>query len=138
MELTSGADAMRIFLIGVGECFARSVARYVRGDLRLALVGAAHNVALGAILLPVMAPALLLVEWAALGAASAASLQALRRGCPNLRIVCVLDEPAAYRGTALASGADAVISRDGFAEEFEVLLHDLLDECGAAVGGHHA
>lgn len=129
---------MRIFLIGLSEGFARSLARYVRGDPRLALVGVAHNVELGAIMLPATAPALVLVEWAALGAAPAESLHALRRGSPDLRIVCVLDEVAAYRGAALAAGADAVSSRDGFAEEFEILLHSLLGECDAADGGHHA
>lgn len=128
---------MRIFLIGLNEGFARSLARYVRGDARLALVGVAPSVALGAIMLPAMAPALVLVEWAALGTAPAESLHALRRGHPGLRIVCVFDEPAAYRDAALAAGADAVSSRDGFAEDFEILLHGLLGECGLPDGSHH-
>lgn len=116
---------MRIFLIGLNEGFARSLARYLRGDPRLALVGVAHNVELGAIMLPATAPALVLVEWAALGAAPAESLQELRLCCPGLGIACVLDE-AAYRTVVLQAGADAVISKSGFAEEFEVLLHGLM------------
>lgn len=129
---------MRIFLIGLSEGFARSMARYLGDDQRVVLAGVAPSVALADLMLSSTYASLALVDWSALGGTPRDSFRVLRRGRPSLRILCVVEEHAAYRAVALAAGADAVSSRDGFAEEFEILLPRLLGECGAPDGGHHA
>lgn len=126
---------MRIFLVGLSEGFARSVARYVNGDSRVALTGVAPSLALAGIMLPVTQTALALIDWSALGASPTDSLQTLRLGRPDLRIVCVVSEAETYCAAAAHVGADAVISKDGFAEELETLLHDYFSERGALCGG---
>lgn len=129
---------MRIFLIGLSEGFARSLARYVSGDPRVVLAGVAPSIALAGIMLPVTPAGLALVDWSALGASPRESLLALRQCRPALRIVCVVDEDAAYRAVALAAGADAVTSKQGFAEELEPLLRGHFGErsgvCGVCGG----
>jgi hypothetical protein len=131
---------MRIFLIGLSEGFARSLARYVRGDPRLVLAGVAPSIALADIMLSAVPAALALVDWAALGASPRDSLRVLRQGRSGLRIICVVDDHAAYRAVALAAGADAVTSADRLGEELDVLLrgHPLPGARGQAPGGLHA
>lgn len=126
---------MRIFLVGLSEGFARSVARYVNGDPRVALTGVAPSLALAGIMLPVTQTALALIDWAALGASPTDSLQTLRLGRPGLRIVCVVSEAEAYSAESARVGADAVISKDEFAEELEALLQGYFGERGALCGG---
>lgn len=113
---------MRIFLIGLGEGLARSVARYLSSDRGVALAGVAPSIALAELMLPGTRPTLALVDWSALGASPRHSLQALRRTTPRLRIVCVASEPEAYSSVAAVAGADAVIAYERFATEFEFLL----------------
>lgn len=113
---------MRIFLIGLSEGLARSLARYVSNDPRVALIGVVPSLALAGIMLPVAQSALVLVDWAALGAPPRDRLQALRLGRPGLRIVCVADEAEGYSAAASMAGADAVISLDRFAGELDFLL----------------
>lgn len=118
---------MRIFLIGLSDAFARSLARYVSTDERVVLCGAAPDLALASIMLPATQAALALVDWAALDAAPGSGLLALRASCHGLKIVCVVDDAQAYREQALAAGADTVTSREGFAAELELLLGHLFE-----------
>ena len=113
---------MRIFLIGVGEGLARSLARYLSSDPGVELSGVAPSLALAEIVLPAHGTSLALVDWSALGASPKDGLQALRRGRPELRIVCIASEPEAYSAAAAVAGADAVIARERFAIELEFLL----------------
>lgn len=129
---------MRIFLIGFDEGFARSLTRYVSSVNSVALVGAAPSLALAGIMLPNTRAALALVDWSVLGAFPRERFQALRFCHPGLRIVCVADEAAAYRTASLAAGADAVISKNSFAEEFELLLRGFQSAHGTVHGDHHA
>lgn len=113
---------MRIFLIGLGDAFARSVARYVSADERIVLCGVVPDLALAGIMLPATKAALALVDWAALGAAPGPALRSLRASCPGLWIACVAHEAAGYREQALRAGANAVLSKENFADEIEALL----------------
>jgi len=126
---------VRIFLIGFSEGFTRSLARYFSGDPRVALTGVVPSLALAGIMLPVTGAVLALVDWSALGASPRESLLALRQCRPALRIVCVVDEDAAYRDVALAAGADAVTSKGGLAEELEPLLRGHFGERSGVCGG---
>ena len=137
MESIVGAEPVRIFLVGLSEGFARSLARYVGGDRRLVLTGVAPSLALAGMLLPATTADLALVDWAALAESTQDAVQALRLGCPGLRIVCVVDENQAYRAAAARVGADAVISKTGFAVELESLLHGFLPRRLGAYGGGH-
>ena len=129
---------MRIFLVGLSEGFARAVARYVHGDVRVALSGVAPSIALAGIMLSGTRTALALVDWAALGASPKDSLQTLRLCCPGLVIACVHDQ-AAYSAVMLQEGADAVISKSDFAEELDTLLGGHFGARSAPAGGdHHA
>lgn len=126
---------MRIFLIGLSEDFARSLARYLNGNTRVALVGAVPSLALAGLLLPATQATVALLDWSLFAVSPYGSVRALRQGQPALRIVCVTHEAAAYRAVALAAGADAVISKDAFAEELEPLLRSFLGEDGGTHGG---
>ena len=129
---------MRIFLIGLSEGFARSLARFVGGDPRVALAGVAPTVALAGLMLPVTKPHLALIDWAALNALPRDALPLLRLARPGLRIVCVVNESEPYRNAAAQAGADAVISKAGFAAELESLLHGFLPGRFGACGGGYA
>lgn len=137
MESTAEAEPVRIFLIGLSEGFARSLARYVGRDARVALAGVAPTLALAALMLPVTKPHLALLDWTALNAAPGDTVQALRRGQPDLSIFCVVNENEPYRGAAAQAGADAVISKDWFAKELEVLLPCFFPERFSAAGGRN-
>ncbi len=50
------------------------------------------------------------------------------RGFAGLRIVCVVDEAEPYLAAAVRAGADAVISKDGFAGELDFLLRIFFPE----------
>jgi DNA-binding NarL/FixJ family response regulator len=112
------------FLVGLSEDFARSLARYVGSDPRIALIGVAPSLALAGMLLPITRPDVALLDWAALNGAARGTVQALQLGRPSLRIVCVANEAEPYRAAASQAGADAVISKNRFAEELESLLRD--------------
>lgn len=129
---------MRIFLIGLSDAFARSVARYVSADERVVLCGVAPNLALANIMLPATRAGLALVDCTALGAAPNPGLQALRASCQGLRIVCVTDQIDNDRAMALLTGADAVISKTGFADELEPLLRHVFDTCDRVRGWPYA
>ena len=116
---------MHIFLIGLNKDFARSVARYVGTDERVVLCGVAPELAIAAIMLPATKAALVIVDWSVLGVAPDAGMQLLRASCKGVRIVCVMDHAKPYRDQALAAGADAVISQERFAAEFEQMLTQL-------------
>ncbi len=129
---------MRIFLVGLGEGFARSLARYVSGDPRVALIGMAPTPALAGMLLPVIAADVVLVDWAALNGAARDTVSRLRAGHRALRIVCVMDEVGPYRAVVAHAGADAAISRSEFAGELESLLHDYFPRRFGATGDRNA
>lgn len=128
---------MRIFLVGLSEGFARSLARYVGGDPRLALAGVAPTLALAGLMLPATLPYLALIDWAALEALPRDALQLLRLACPGLRIVCVVNETEPYRDAAAQLGADAVISMDALAEELEPLLGSYFPDRFATNGANN-
>jgi DNA-binding NarL/FixJ family response regulator len=131
---------MRIFLIGLGEGLARSLARYLRSNPDVALTGVAPSLALAELMLPATRSALVLVDWAALGASPREGVRALRRDRPGLRIVCVVSESEAYGAVALEVGADAVIVLDRLAMELELLLRSFFPEripAGGIGAGHH-
>jgi len=116
---------VRLFLVGLSEGLARSVARYVGGDPRIVLTGVAPSLALAGILLSTTESELALLDWSAVGRSSREAVQALRLGCPGLRIVCMANEAEPYRAAASRAGADSVISKDDFAAELESLLRGL-------------
>ena len=126
---------MRILLIGFNAGFARSLARYVSGDIRVTLTAVASDLTLADLMLPATRATLVLLDWSVLGRWPTTRLQALRLGRPGLRIVGVLQESEAYRAAALAAGADAVISMGAFAEELEPLLRGFSNERSGACGG---
>ncbi len=137
MESTIGSQPVRIFLIGLGEGFSRSVARYVSSDTRVVLTGVAPSLALSSMLLPLIGVDLVLLDWTALGPAPPDTVRMLRAGHPSLRIVCMANEGEPYRTAAARVGADAVISQDGFAGEFEILLCELFPGRFAESGGRN-
>jgi DNA-binding NarL/FixJ family response regulator len=128
MESIARAEPVRLFLVGLSEGFARSVARYVGGDPRIALTGVAPSLALAGMMLSATGSELALLDWSALGGSPRDSVQALRLGCPGLRIVCVANEAEAYRAAASQAGIDAVIPKDDLAGELESLLRGFFPE----------
>jgi len=128
MESPAGLEPVHLFLVGLSEGFARSLARYVSGDPRVALTGVAPSLALAGMLLPATHPDLALLDWSALGGSPGNAVQALRLAGPALRIVCVANETEPYRAAAAQAGADEVISKDGFAAELEPLLRGFFPE----------
>lgn len=134
MQSTDGTGPVRIFLVGLSEGFARSVARYVSSDARVALTGVAPSLALGLLLLHTARPDLAILDWPTLGGSPRDAVQALRLSRPGLRIVCVADEAEPYCAAAAHAGADAVISKDGFAGELESLLGSFFPERFRASG----
>lgn len=128
MESIARAEPVRLFLVGLSEGFARSVARYVGGDPRVALIGVVPSLALAGILLPTIRPDVALLDWAVLKGAARDTIQAQRLESPGLRIICVASESEPYRAAASQTGIDAVISKDGFAGEIESLLHGFFPE----------
>jgi DNA-binding NarL/FixJ family response regulator len=126
-----------IFLVGLSEGFARSLARYVSSDPRVVLTGVAPSVAIASIMLPRIDPDVALLDWAALNGVARDAMQLLRAGCPGVRIACVVSEGETYRAAAAQAGADAVISEEGFAGELESLLRGFFpDRFGASAGRH--
>lgn len=118
---------MRIFLFGLSDAFARSVARYVSADSRVVLCGVAADLALATIMLPATHADLALVDWARLGAAPGPGVVALRTSCQGLRIVSLTDSAEYDGGVAQLAGADAAITKTDFADELETLLCHFLD-----------
>ena len=137
MASSAAAQPVRVFLVGVAEGVARSLARYVSGDERIALTGVAPSLALAGLLLPATTADLLLIDWSAIDGAPGGTLQALRRACPGLRVVCLADEPEPYRASAVQAGADAVISKEGLAGGLEALLPVFFPARFAAPGDRH-
>lgn len=138
MDSSTGTPTTRIFLIGLSDAFARSVARYVSADQRIVLCGVVPDLALAGIMLPATQAALALVDWSALGAAPGAALYSLRASCPGLRIACVVDEGEGYREQALGAGANAVISKESFADQIEPLLMHIFGTGNQVHGGQYA
>lgn len=128
MESIAGAQPLRLFLIGLDEGLARSVARYVSGDRRVVLTGAVPGLSMAGILMATTPVDLVILDWPAIGASPADELKKLRSAHPGLRIVCVASEPDAYRTAATQAGFHALISEGEFAEGLESALHDLFPE----------
>ena len=128
---------MRIFLIGLSEAFSRSLARYVSGDPRVVLTGVAPSLALAGMLLPATNAELALVDWAALAESRQDAVQALRLGCPGLRIVCTVQEREPYAAAAAQAGADAVISKQELAMDLDPLLRRFFPDRFATAGAHN-
>ena len=129
---------MGLFLVGLSEGFARSLARYVSGDPRVALTGVAPSLALASMLLPKTQSDVVLLDWSALAGAANDTVRALRLSRPGLRVVCVAGEVDPYRDAAGQAGADAVISKDGFAAELESLLRGFFPDRFDISGGQNA
>jgi DNA-binding NarL/FixJ family response regulator len=125
MDSAAGAEPVRLFLVGLSEALARSLARLVSQDSRLVLIGVAPSMAIAGLLLPRARADLLLLDWAALSGEGRDAVQRLRSGQPGLRIACVVNDGEAYVAAALKADADAVISKAGFAAELDALLHGL-------------
>ena len=122
MESTTGPEPVCLLLIGLSEDLARSLARYVSGDPRVALIGVAPSLALASMLAPRTQPDLALLDWATLSGSPPDAIRALRRNFPGLRIICVVNEAEPYVAPAARAGADAVVSKDRFAGELDYLL----------------
>lgn len=132
MESTTDIRPVRILLIGFRAAFARSLTRYVSSDGRVALTAIAAGLGEAGTLLPVTRANLALLDWSVLDRSPRKVFQALRQVCPDLCIVCVVNEALAYHDVALRAGADGVISKEAFAEELEPLLLRLSTQAGAS------
>ena len=128
MESPARLEPVHLFLIGLSEGFARSLARYVSGDPRVALTGVAPSLALAGMLLPLTQSDLALLDWSVLGESLRDAVQDLRIERPGLRIACVASETEPYRAAAAQGGADAVISKERFAADLEALLRAFFPE----------
>ena len=128
---------MRVFLIGLSESLARSLARFVSGDRRVELTGVVPSLALASALLPTARPDLALLDWSALDGSPRDAVHMLRADRPGMRIACVASEGEPYRDAAVHAGADTVISKDRFAEELECLLRGFFPEPFAEIGGQN-
>lgn len=128
MESTVGPQPVRLFLVGLSEGLARSVARYISSDPCIALVGVAPSIALASMLLSSTRSELALLDCPKLGELSRSVLDGLRFGCPGLRIVCMASETHAYRPAASQAGFDAVLSQDDLAKDLDALLRALFPE----------
>lgn len=117
-----------IFLVGISEGFARSLARYLGADQRFALTGAAPDVARAGALLSIARPDVVLLDWATLNGASREKVHALRAGRPELRIACAVSERGAYAAAAARAGADAIIATDRFGADLESALRSLFPD----------
>lgn len=138
MDASPETPALRIFLVGLSDAFARSVARYVSADERIVLCGVVPDLALAGIMLPATKAALALVDWAALGDAAGPALRSLRASCPGLWIASMVHDAAGYREQAFREGANAVLSKEGFADEIEPLLTHILASGNRVRGVRHA
>lgn len=123
MNPDTSTDPVRLFLIGVNESLCRSLARYLASNPSIALVGETSSVALAGLLLPAMQPHVVLLDWMTLQRAAGSAVQALRRGNPDLRIICLARDREAYRAAATRAGADAMVSDEGLDWELEPVLH---------------
>jgi DNA-binding NarL/FixJ family response regulator len=129
MESIAGVESVRVFLVGLSEGLARSLVRYIGDQPHVTLTGAAPSLALANMLLPATRTDLAMLDWSALGPSSKAAVEQLRRGCPGLRIIGVMnDEVESYRLTASQIGVDAMISSEDIAGQFESLLHEFFPQ----------
>lgn len=135
MQPDAATGPVSLFLVGLSESFARSLARYVSGDRGVALTGVAPSLKLASMLLPLTWPDVALLDWAELNGASKDALRQLRASRPGLCVICVANEPDAYRAAATEAGVDAVISKADFALEFGPLLLNLFRDRFASTGG---
>lgn len=121
---TRGKLPLRILLIGFSYELARSIARYLAGEPRLALVGIAPSLDAAESLVPRCHPALALVDGSLLRpAGSASAARRLNRIDARLRVLAVVSgPPEAYAAAAVDAGLEAVIARDQIAESLEELL----------------
>ena len=123
VDSTVSTQPVGLFLVGLKESFARSLARYVSDNPRVTLTGVAPSLALAGMLLPRTGADIALLDWAALDGETRDSVQALQHDGSGLCIVCVTNDAETYRTAAMQAGADVVISKDGFAVELDLLLH---------------
>lgn len=121
---TRGKLPLRILLIGFSYELARSIARYLAGEPRLALVGIAPSLDAAEALVPRCHPALALVDGSLLRpGGSAGAARRLKRIDARLRVLAVVSgPPEAYAAAAVDAGLEAVIARDQIAESLEELL----------------
>lgn len=129
---------MGLFLVGLKESFARSLARYVSDNPRVVLSGVAPSLMLASMLLPRTGADIALLDWAALDGETRDTLRTLHLDRSGLCIVCVTNDTETYRTAAMLAGVDEVISKDGFAEELDLLLHEFFPTRSGASGGQNA
>ena len=137
MPSTTAPKPVGVLLIGLSEGLARSLARYVSDEPRVALIGVAPSLALASMLAPRNPPDLALLDWATLFNSPPDTMSALRRRFPGLRIICVASEAEPYVAPAARAGADAVISKDSFARELDFLLQLFFPERFEKSGGRN-
>ena len=83
VDSTPGPEPLSLFLVGLSEGIARSLARYVSGDPRVALANVAPSLELAGMLLPITQPDVVLLDWAVLNGSPADALRLLRAGRPG-------------------------------------------------------
>ena len=123
VDSTVSTQPVGLFLVGLKESFARSLARYVSDNPRVTLTGVAPSLSLATMLLSSTKADIALLDWAALNGETRDTVRMLHRDNSGLCIVCVTSDAETYRAAAMQAGVDEVISRDGFAAELDVLLH---------------
>ncbi len=128
VESHAGMQPVGLFLVGMKESFARSLARYVRDNPRVTLSGVAPSLSLASMLLPRTHADVALLDWAVLDGETRDTVRALHQDSSGLCIVCVTNDTEAYRAAAMRAGVDEVISKDGFAAELDILLHSHFPE----------
>ena len=137
MASIAGPKPVCLLLIGLSEGLARTLARYVSGNPRIVLIGVAPSIALASMLAPRNPPDLALLDWGTLFGSPPETISELRRRFPGLRIICVANEAEPYVTPAARAGADAVISKDSFAREFDFLLQLFFPERFGKPGGRN-
>lgn len=128
VDSIAATQPVGLFLVGLKESFARSLARYVSDHSYVTLTGVAPSLSLATMLLPRTQADIALLDWAVLNGATRDTVQALQRDNFALCVVCVTNDAEAYRAAAMQAGADAVISKDGFAVELDLLLRGLFPD----------
>ena len=89
----------------------RTALRLLLLDLDMEVVGEAADWPITLAYAPATRPDMLLVEWALLPQAHSAALEELRKVCPAALVIVLISHLEARKQAALASGADAFISK---------------------------
>lgn len=127
-------EPVRIILVGLSESFTRSVTRFAKEERRITLVGAAPRLTLADFPIPSLRPELALFSWSALSSASPDAIRKLRADLPGLRVCCLASKDDAYRTSALAAGADGMLSSENFGTEIIPFLQNFFPTRMGVIG----